>query len=234
MITRQSVKFLIIIIACSFISPVQAQSAKIITLKDGSVIKGNVLQLADGVYTLETAKQEPMNVSQTTLSVSTENWKVRRDDELGYEFKYPPNPLEPSRSIGDTSFVVGYPTKEQYRNDPLISKSVDKTFWITVGYISQGQLNVMGVTYCGAYPNDTSRCESRNIGGVRATIDWGVVVPFTRITEDGKEKEDSQIKADAWIPHPQNGGIVTFELQPVTPESKEVLYQILTTFRFLN
>ena len=214
--------------------PLYAQSLKTITLKDDSVIKDAVTQLANGFYTLGTTKQEPMNVSPTTPFVSTENWKVRRDDELGYEFKYPPNPLEPSRSIGDTSFVVEYPLKEEFRNDPLISKSVDKTFWITLGYISQGQLNVMGVTYCGAYPNDASRCESRNIGGVRATIDWGIVVPFTRITEDGKEKQDSQIKAGAWIPHPKNGGVVTFDLRPVTPESKKVLYQILATFRFLN
>ena len=77
MITRHSVKFLIIIVACSFVSPVHAQSVKTITLKDGSVIKGNVLQLADGVYTLETGNLGKVTVPESDiLSITTESAPV--------------------------------------------------------------------------------------------------------------------------------------------------------------
>ena len=160
----------------------------------------------------------------TPPSDLTANWETYRDYQLKYEFRYPPDPLEPSRSEGDTSFVVGYPIKEEYRNDPFIAKSADKTFWITLGYISQTQFDVMGVRYC-AYPYATSRCESIEIGGVDSMIDWGI--------EEGREEQDTQIEASVWIPHP-NGGVVTFSLQPVVPESKEVFYQILSTFKFLG
>jgi len=176
-------------------------------------------------------KQIPVGLQPTPTpmpsEVSTEegdetaDWEIYRDPDLKYEFRYPPDPLEPSRSEGDTSFVVGYPIKEEYRNDPFIAKSADKTFWITLGYISQAQLNVMGVTYCGAYPNNTSRCESIKIGGVNSTIDWG------------REEPDAQTEASVWIRHP-NSGVVTFSLQPVVPESKEVFYQMLSTFKFLE
>ena len=141
---------------------------------------------------------------------------------LKYEFRYPPNWLEPSRELGDTSFAIGYSTKDG-----------SETYWITLGFISQAQLSVMGITYCAANPNDTSRCESIKIGGVASIIDWGLVVTFTKITKEGKEEQSVQTKASAWIPH-SNGGIVTLELQPVIPESKEIFYQILSSFKFLN
>jgi hypothetical protein len=162
----------------------------------------------------------PSEVS-TEEGDETADWEIYRDPDLKYEFRYPPDPLEPSRSWGDTSFVVGYPIKEEYRNDPFIAKSADKAFWITLGYISQTQLNVMGVTYC-AYPNNTSRCESIKIGGVDSMIDWGIT----------GEEQDTQIEANVWIPHP-NGGVVTFGLQPVVPKSIRVFYQMLSTFKFL-
>ena len=51
-----------------------AQSAKVITLKDGSVIKGNVLQLADGVYTLETGNLGKVNVAESEIvSIAVES-----------------------------------------------------------------------------------------------------------------------------------------------------------------
>ena len=182
-----------------------------------------------------TTTQNQIN-KQSQVSIQSDEiatWKTQRDSTLRYEFLYPPDPLEPSRMEGDTTFVVGYPIKEEYRNDPLIAKSADKTFWITLGYIPQAQLNVMGITYCGAYPNDVPRCESSEIGGVNSMIDWGIAVPFTRITKEGKEVQNMQIKASVWIPHP-DGGVVTFELQPVVSESKAVFHKILSTFKFLK
>lgn len=163
-----------------------------------------------------------LKMPEKIVEDETADWKVYRNDELKYEFRYPPNWLKPSRVEGDTSFVIGYPLKDG-----------SETYWVTLGFISQTQLSVMGVTYCAANPNDTSRCEPIKIGGVNSIIDWGLVVPFTKITKEGKEEQSIQMKANAWIPH-SNGGIVTLELQPVVPESKETFYRILSIFKFLD
>ena len=165
----------------------------------------------------------PKSANQTT------DWKTYRDDKLKYEFRYPPFSCEVQRMMGDTSFVACYLPKGQ-NGGP---KGNDDAYTISLGFVSQAQLNVMGITYCGAYPNDSSRCESRKIGGVNSTIDWGINVPFTTTDSEGKEKQSSELKASVWIPHP-NGGVVTFELQPVTPESKAILYEVVSTFKFLR
>ncbi|MBI5150563.1 MAG: hypothetical protein HZA28_07325 [Candidatus Omnitrophica bacterium] len=51
-----------------------AQSVKTVTLKDGSVIKGNVLQLVDGVYTLETDNLGKITVPEAEIvSITAES-----------------------------------------------------------------------------------------------------------------------------------------------------------------
>lgn len=91
----------------------------------------------------------------------------------------------------DTSFTACYLPKGKDGGP----KGTAGAYTVTLGFISEAQLNTMGITYCGAYPNDSSRCESFKIGEVNSTIDWGI----------------SEVKARAWIRHP-GGGIVTFEL----------------------
>ncbi len=145
-------------------------------------------------------------------SAATSNWKTYTDSNLNYSFQYPPpSSCVLQESVGDTSFALCYLPKGS-DGGPKHNNG----YVITLGFISQGQLNVMGVSYCGAYPNDSSRCESFKIGKVTASIDWAT---------------GNAAKASAWISHP-NGGIVTFDLQPVTAESKEILRQILSTFKF--
>ena len=88
---RHSVKFLLLLLlAFSFISPVHAQTTKTITLKDGSVIKGNVLQLTDGVYTLETDNLGKINVAESEIvSIAAESAPVppNAGDTAGASFK---------------------------------------------------------------------------------------------------------------------------------------------------
>ncbi|MBI3443561.1 hypothetical protein HY008_02735 [Candidatus Woesebacteria bacterium] len=144
-------------------------------------------------------------------SGETVNWKTYTDSNLNYSFQYPPPSCELQRFAGDTSFAICYLPKgsdggSKHNNGYVIS----------LGFISKSQLSVMGVTYCGAYPNDSSRCELFNMGKVTASIDWGT---------------GGDASASILIGHP-NGGIVTFTLQPVMAESKAILKQILSTFRF--
>ena len=67
-------RFFLIVFAANLALCAHAQSVKTITLKDGSVIKGNVLQLADGVYTLETGNLGKVTVPESDiLSIATES-----------------------------------------------------------------------------------------------------------------------------------------------------------------
>ncbi len=71
---EKSRKLLLFIILLGFACPLYAQPAKVITLKDGSVIKGNVLQLADGVYTLETGNLGKITVPEAEIvSIAAES-----------------------------------------------------------------------------------------------------------------------------------------------------------------
>ncbi|KKT45500.1 MAG: hypothetical protein UW82_C0018G0015 [candidate division WWE3 bacterium GW2011_GWC2_44_9] len=158
-----------------------------------------------------TQTQKP--VSPTLTPDKTVNLKTYTDSNLNYSFQYPPTSCELQRELGDTSLALCYLPKGSDGG-----AKHNNGYVITLGFISQSQLNVMGITYCGAYPNDSSRCESFKIGKVIASIDWGT---------------GADASASAWISHP-NGGIVTFNLQPVTSESKEILKQILSTFKFTN
>ena len=157
-------------------------------------------------------KSEPVGQQSPTPDKNI-NWETYTDSNLNYLLRYPPTTCELQRFAGDTSFAVCYLPKGSdggtKHNDGYV---------ISLGFISESQLNVMGITYCGAYPNDSSRCESLKMDKVTASIDWGT---------------GADASASAWISHP-NGGIVTFNLQPVTAESKEILKQIFSTFKFTN
>ena len=158
-----------------------------------------------------TQTQKP--VSPTPTPDKTVNLETYTDSNLNYSFQYPPTSCELQRELGDTSFALCYLPKGSDGG-----AKHNNGYVITLGFISQSQLNVMGITYCGAYPNDSLRCESFKIDKVTALIDWGT---------------GGDAGASAWISHP-NGGIVTFELQPVTSESKAILKSILSTFKFTN
>lgn len=146
-------------------------------------------------------------------------WETYRDNELRYEFRYPPKWFEPSRGMDDTdnTFVIEYAI-----DDGRSPKYAGNSYGITHRYIVSSESNTTGISYCDSHHDDTSRCETIKIAGVEAVIDWQTPIPDT---------EES--RASVRIPHPK-GGIVTFELYPVVPKSKETMYQILSTFRFLN
>ncbi len=157
-------------------------------------------------------------VIPSTSSQIPADWKTYTNEQYGYEFKYPEkNRYEPQRLLGDTSPIFCYLLDEK-----ATPKSIKGTACIWPGFISQEELNTMGITYCGSYPKDL-RCQSLKFNNeVSFSIDWGVDVPDT-----------NQKKASAWISYPK-GGIITIELQPVEPKSKEIFIQILSTFKFTD
>lgn len=167
--------------------------------------------------------------AQQTISPNSTNWITYRDINLKYELQYPPNPL---MKKGNMSFTVGYfinkgdPDNIQDVQDP------EKTYWIKSGFISESQLGLMGVDYCGG-TNDPSRCEVITLNGVKSIIDWGIRSEYTKTGSNGKTEIATQLKALVSIPHP-TGGMVTIELQPVVPESKETFYKIIKTFKYIK
>src|SRR3989338_2621572 len=174
--------------------------------------------------------------SRTTAPVTIDNvneWKTYTDEKLKYRLQYAPNPLQPMRTEGDTSFIVGYFINGGNPNNFQDVQNSEKTYWISLGYISESQLSVMGIDYCGANTNDSSRCGTITVNGVNSLIDWGIPIEYTKINSNEKTEKATQLKAFVKIPHPA-GGIVTIELQPVVPKSKEALYKMLSTFQFTN
>lgn len=157
----------------------------------------------------------PISVSPTPTVDPTADWKTYRNKELSFEFKRPQDWSEPQSELGasELPFTFGYPSG----NKPKNPKS-DDNYWITVGFISRSQLSIMGVTYCGANPHDYPRCQRTQIGKTNSEVDWGTPEDKTAIVS---------------IPHP-NGGIVTFQLNPVNTESQTILNQILSTFKFTD
>lgn len=55
------------IILLGFPSPLHAQTAKVITLKDGSVLKGEVLKLDNGVYTVQTLNMGEIQIAEKEI-----------------------------------------------------------------------------------------------------------------------------------------------------------------------
>ena len=157
------------------------------------------------------SKTNTQTAAKPSSQDETVNWETYTESNLNYSFQYPPASCELQRMLGDTSLALCYLPKGSDGG-----AKHNNGYVITLGFISQSQLSVMGITYCGAYPNDSSRCELFKMGKVTASIDWGT---------------GGDANASAWIDHP-NGGIVTFALQPVTAESKAILKQILSTFKF--
>ena len=167
---------------------------------------GALLVIIGGLYLYSTKKGSPQDI--------TANWETYKHSELNYEFQYPPG-WSPQLAADSQEVTLLYRTgRAEYERTGY------ELFRITVGFTSQSQLNTIGVSYCGANPNDSSRCENIKVGGQDATIDWGL-------------KVNNQPRANVWIPHPR-GGIVTFELKPFIPETKTILYLILSTFKFLD
>lgn len=167
-----------------------------------------------GGYVLGTRKtQTPAKSPEPTPIASiqptftpdpTANWKTYTNQKLGFQFQYPADWIPADPSEAPSGVAIKKCPKGQ-------SCSV-----ISVGLISESQLATMGITYCGAYPQDSTRCQT--ISGF--LVDWG---PPT----------EAKRSAYATASHPK-GGVVTISLAPVTSETKSVFLKILSTFKFLE
>lgn len=121
------------------------------------------------------------------------------------------------------TFQFGFPAEWSVLDQLDNAYGVD--FWSTennmatrIMYVNSGiNLSVIGISYCGAYPQD-KRCESlKTESGVYATIDWGVNGTASAMfsSQDGTDG-------------------ASFTLNKVNSETKNIFRKILSTIKFIK
>lgn len=120
-------------------------------------------------------------------------------------------PGEMENYEADLTLVKEKPGKEEPGN---ISQYV-----IIVRYLTPQGLNLMGVSYCEAYQDDSKRCEPRVVDNIATFIDLGIPTKW------------GDYIANLKVLHP-NGGAVLFTLRPVQDDTINVFNILLSTFKF--
>lgn len=137
---------------------------------------------------------------QGSSASTTDEWKVFQD--VRYNFRF------------------DYPAKWSIENQPdatrnLILKTEENNEIITI--TPRVSLTVMGISYCGAYPED-NRCEVlKTNSGSSVTINW-----------------DVDREANAMFSYPEGTYGESFTLHKINPHTKTIFRKILLTFKFLS
>ena len=141
--------------------------------------------------------------STTTSAQTTANneWKVFQDSRYTFQFNYPEK-----WSVGNQQGTSRVLILRNERNSEIIT--------VDTGV----NLAIIGISYCGAYPQD-KRCETlKTDDGGYVVIDWEVSNTANAIfsSQDGT----------------YHG--VSFTLHKINPDTKTIFRKILLTFRFIK
>lgn len=158
----------------------------------------------DGIFKVGQKIPTKNNTNPTpTDTGGTADWKIWRNDNLNYEFKYPSDWEVGDSELGSSTWVI---------------QQLQKKYYIEIGSISLMQQSRMGINICDLPSSDKVRCETVKIDkDTNAQIDWG---------------DDDLSQASVSIGKSNIQGLITFQLSPVNSETKEILYKILSTFKF--
>lgn len=157
----------------------------------------------------------PTNIVQpTTAQDETANWEIYKDEELGFEFKYPPGHIGPLSKGYGHSISITYQTQA--------GKDQESTYQIGVDYISQSQQAVIGISGCSRF----TACEDTIIGEATYSLCQENAKGLGRFFNKQCDR------ARVGIYHPYQGGVITFTVTPAISEYKEILTQLLSTFKF--
>lgn len=130
----------------------------------------------------------------------TKEWKIFQDSRYSFRFEYPAK-----WSIEN----------QQGTTRVLILKNEERSETVTID--TEVNLAVIGISYCGVYPQN-NRCELlKTNDGSTVTIDWGV---------DGE--------ANAMFNSPNGTYGVSFKLHKINSDTKSIFRKIISTFKFLK
>jgi len=130
----------------------------------------------------------------------TNEWKIFQDSRYTFRFEYPAKWSIENQQGTARVFIIKNEQREEI---------------ITID--TEVNLAVIGISYCGAYPQD-NRCEILKTDDDSAVIiDWGV---------DGK--------ANAMFSSPNGTHGVSFTLHKINSDTKSIFRKILSTFKFLK
>ncbi len=155
----------------------------------------NMMRCIDSYRWCQQAKD-----STTTQPQTESKWKVFQDSRYTFQFEYP------------SDWGVG---NQEGTSRVLILKDKVGAEIITID--TGVNLSIIGISYCGAYPQD-SRCESlKTENGNFVTIDW-----------------DVSEKANAMFGSQDGTYGVSFTLHKVNSDTKDIFKKILSTFKFVK
>ena len=149
---------------------------------------------------IETSTQTPPATTPSIQTNVNNEWKIFKDSRYTFQFSYP----------GKWNV-----TNQQGTSRVLILKDEMSNEIITVD--TGVNLSVIGISYCGAYPQD-KRCESlKTESGGYVTIDW-----------------DESGTANAMFSSQDGTYGVSFTLHKVSADTKVTFRKILSTFLFIK
>ena len=146
----------------------------------------------------------PSKPTTTTVQNPTDSkWKIFQDNHFTFQFEYP------------SKWSVLNKLDDPYGVDFWLAEG--NTATVIMDIESGINLSLIGISYCGAYPQD-KRCESlKTESGSQVTIDW-----------------DVSGRANAIFSSQDGTYGVGFTLHKINSDNKIIFKKVLSTFKFVK